>query len=176
MTRVPIQDPPAPEPPQAGRPATGVPRRSVLRGGVLAGAAAVAGWSLTACDTGPTQRQLDAETLLPHAQAALRQQRAATALAPRNTAYTEALRTVADQRGAHLKALRDEINRLHSSTADRIDSPPAAPTASVAALGVSIERSATSAADACAGLSGFSAGLLGSISASCQTLAKVQLA
>ncbi|EGD55711.1 hypothetical protein SCNU_08358 [Gordonia neofelifaecis NRRL B-59395] len=148
----------------------------MLRGAAVVGVSAAAGWALTACDTGPTQRQLDAEALLPHAQSAYRQQRAATGLAPRNTEYTEALKTVADQRGAHLTALRDEINRLHSSTAEQIETPAGTPVASVEALRRDIESAAKNAANSCVRLSGFDAGLLGSVSASCQTLAKVQLA
>lgn len=112
----------------------------------------------------------------PHAQAAFRQQSAAAQLAPRNTAYTGALGTVAEQRGQHLTALRDEINRLHSSIASQIEIPATTPTASVEALGKQIEQSAKAAANSCVDMAGFTAGLLGSISASCQTLAKVQLA
>lgn len=148
----------------------------MLRGSAVVAVAAAAGLSLTACDSGPTQRQLDAEKLLPHAQAAFQQQQAATALSPRTTEYANALKTVADQRGQHLSALRDEINRLHSSTASQIETPAPTPVASVEALRVAIERSATSAARTCIDMSGFPAGLLGSVSASCQTLQKVQLA
>lgn len=160
------------------QPSTSTPlsRRALLRGGAAAGVAVAAGWSLTACDSGPSQRQLDAQALLPHAQAAFRQQTAAAQLAPRNTAYTEALGTVADQRGQHLTALRDEINRLHSSIAAQIETPAPTPTASVQALAGELEQSAKAAATSCVETSGFTAGLLGSISASCQTLAKVQLA
>ncbi|MBM7367615.1 twin-arginine translocation signal domain-containing protein [Gordonia hydrophobica] len=160
---------------EAPIPDSPITRRGLLRGGAAAGAAVALGGSLSACDTGPTQRQRDAEALIPHARAAFRDQAAARQLAPRNTAYTEALTTVADQRGAHLTALRDEINRLHSSIADQIESTATSPTASVQALGSQIEQSATAAGRAAVAMSGFSAGLLGSISASCQTLAKVQL-
>ncbi|MGB3304065.1 hypothetical protein [Gordonia sp. (in: high G+C Gram-positive bacteria)] len=155
---------------------SGFSRRAVLRGGAVIGVAAMAGWSLTACNTGPTQRELDAQMLLPHAQAAFAQQRAATELSPRITEYVNALKTVADQRGQHLQALRDEINRLDSSTADQIEAGSPAPTASIEALRTAIAASARSANRACVTSSGFTAGLLGSISASCQTLQKVQLA
>ncbi|ALG84561.1 hypothetical protein ACH46_08715 [Gordonia phthalatica] len=148
----------------------------MLRGSAVVGVAVAAGWSLSACETGPSQRQRDAEALLPHAQAAFRDQAAAQQLAPRSTEYAKALRTVSDQRGEHLKALRDEINRLHSSIADQIESPATTPTASVEALGKQIESSATAAGKTAVGSSGYVAGLLGSVSASCQTLAKVQLA
>lgn len=152
-----------------------IPRRTILRGGAAAGVAVAVGWSLTGCETGPSEREKNAEALLPHAQAAYRDHTAATQLAPRSTEYTKALKTVADQRGAHLNALRDEINRQHSSLAGRIESAAPTPTASVEALGKQLEKSAAAAAKAAVAESGYVAGLLGSISASCQTLAKVQL-
>ena len=160
----------------APSPNTQLSRRTLLRGGAVAGVAVAAGWSLSACETGPTQRQRDAEALLPHAQAAYREKAAAEQLAPRSTEYAKALRTTAEQRGEHLKALRDEINRLHSSIAGQIESRAQTPTASVDALGKQLESSATAAGKTAVESSGFVAGLLGSISASCQTLAKVQLA
>ncbi|MGB3699469.1 MAG: hypothetical protein WBA05_18755 [Gordonia sp. (in: high G+C Gram-positive bacteria)] len=172
MTRAP--DPHQTPPPTTTRPAA-LSRRTVLRGAAV-GTAAVAAWSLTGCATGPTQAEIDARALLPHAQSAYRQQQFAAQLAPRTTEYAEALRTVADQRGAHLQALREEINRLHSSIAGEIESSQTTPTASVEALRASLEQAGKQAATSCQNLAGYPAGLLGSISASCQTLAKVQLA
>lgn len=139
------------------------------------GVAVAAGWTLSACEVDPSQRQRDAEALLPHARAAYRDQAAAAQLAPRSTQYGPALKAVADQRGEHLKALRDEINRLHSSITDQIQSPATTPTASVQALAAQITASATAAAKSAVEATGYAAGLLGSVSASCQTLAKVQL-
>ena len=47
-------------------------------------------------------------------------------LGPRITEYSAALAVIADQRGQHAQALRDEVNRLHSSSASRIGSSGAA--------------------------------------------------
>ncbi|MCF8569578.1 hypothetical protein L5G32_04780 [Gordonia sp. HY002] len=150
-------------------------RRSVLRGVAVLPVVAAAGAAVSAC--GPTtdeERDL-AERLVEHARAAVRQQEAAAALAPRTTEYTAALTVVAQQRGEHAQALRDEVNRVHSSSAGRIDDP-SAPLATVDALREALVSSTRASGGAAVTESGFVAGLLASVSASCKTLAEVQLA
>ncbi|MCF8610879.1 hypothetical protein L5G28_12045 [Gordonia sp. HY285] len=150
-------------------------RRTVLRGAAAIPVAVATGAAVSAC--GPTtdeERDLG-DMLVTHAQAAVRQQKAAAALAPRTTEYTAALTVVAQQRGEHAQALRDEIDRVHSSSADQIDVPgPALPT--LDALRGALASSTRVAADGAVLESDFVAGLLASISASCKTLAEVQLA
>lgn len=190
MSPVPHHDRPSrgeksPEGPSSRRASNerSVGRRAVLRTGVGLGVAVGVGWSVTGCTDEASADEDRARALLPHAQAAFRQQKAATALAPRVTEYTAAVTVVAEQRRAHLAALRDEIARLHSSLVDDITAAPADPAAtpaqpapdSVQKLRDQIERSADGAARTAVRLDGYRAGLLGSISASCRTLAKVQL-
>lgn len=147
----------------------------MLRGIAVTPIAVATGVALSACEpTSDEEREL-AERLVKHAQAAVRQQKAATALAPRVTEYTAALTVVAEQRGEHAAALRDEINRVHSSSADQIDEPGPA-LATIDALREALATSTRVAADGAVAESEFVAGLLASISASCKTLAEVQLA
>ncbi|WOC14463.1 hypothetical protein [Gordonia sp. MP11Mi] len=150
-------------------------RRTVLRGAAVIPVVVATGAAVTAC--GPTtdeERDL-ADTLVVHAQAAVRQQKAAAVLAPRTTEYTAALTVVSQQRGEHAQALRDEINRIHSSAADQIDEPGPA-LATLDAVRDALASSTRAAADGSVAESEFVAGLLASISASCKTLAEVQLA
>lgn len=147
----------------------------MLRGVVALPVVVATGAAVTAC--GPTadeERDL-AERLVAHARAAIRQQKAAASLAPRTAEYTAALTVVAQQRGEHAQALRDEINRVHSSSADGINQP-SPPLATVDALREALVLSTRASAGAAVTESGFVAGLLASISASCTTLAEVQLA
>ncbi|GEE02504.1 hypothetical protein nbrc107696_29500 [Gordonia spumicola] len=147
----------------------------MLRGAAAVPVVIAVGAAVTAC--GPTvdeQRTL-AELLVRHAQAAVRQQKAAQSLAPRVTEYTAALGVLAEQRGKHAQALRDEVNRLHSSSAAQIDDPGPAIT-TLDALRTAVTTSTKAAATDAVDGSGFSAGLLASVSASCRTLTEVQLA
>ncbi|WP_244945795.1 hypothetical protein [Gordonia zhaorongruii] len=150
-------------------------RRTVLRGAVAVPVAVAVGASISACTDTASERREDAERLVPHAREALRQQRAAQSLAPRNTDYTAALTAVAEQRGQHAKSLSDEINRVNSSSADQIDDA-GTPPIGLDALRTALETTTRTSAAAAVGESGYAAGLLASISASCKTMTEVQLA
>ncbi|MFW0784725.1 hypothetical protein AAFP35_09400 [Gordonia sp. CPCC 206044] len=153
-------------------------RRVVLRGGLTAATGVAVGAALAGCDRGPSAEQITAAALLPLADAALADQVAAQSLAPRAPAYTRALGVVAEQRGAHAQALREEITRLDQETANRIVAPSAAPIpppTTVAELRGRLTRSARLAGDAGSSLSGYSAGLAGSVSAAVTSMVEVQL-
>lgn len=152
-------------------------RRAVLRGGAALALAAVGGTALAACSTGPTQRELDAEALVPLARQADAQRRQAEQLAPRETDYTDALKQVATERAEHARALTDEINRLNASSAAAITAAAGegATSLSLDQLRDALKASARDAADAAVAASGFRAGLLGAVSASCTALKEIQL-
>ncbi|MEP9413610.1 hypothetical protein ABLE92_04560 [Gordonia sp. VNQ95] len=176
---------------------TGPSRRTVLRGGVMLGVGVTVVATAAGCDRGPTPGQVTAQALVPLARSALADAAAARALAPQVTDYAAALGVVADQRGQHAQALREEITRLDQDIAGQIDtvsggasstsasssgagpsatSGPAAPSATTldglrSALAASAKAARSSAID----LSGYSSGLTGSISASVTTLMEVQL-
>lgn len=97
------------------------------------------------------------------------------------------LTTVASERAAHARALSDEITRLTggaaptspppaapSSAASATPAPPPAPT--VADVTAALHESADSAAALAVRLSGYRAGLLGSIAAACAASYQVALA
>ena len=133
------------------------------------------GAAVSACSSTADEHRGAAQALLPHARSARQQQRAAAALAPQVTQYTAALQAVAAHRGEHADALRDEINRLDASIAQGIEEAgPAIP--DVDALARRVAGSSRTAADLAVQQSGYVAGLLGAVSASCRTLAEVQLA
>lgn len=104
---------------------------------------------------------------------------AATTARPR---VVPALTTVASVRAAHARALSDEITRITggqtpttpASTTTTSGAPPAAPT--VADVTAALRASADGAAQLAATLSGYRAGLLGSISAACTASYQVALA
>ncbi|MEJ9079220.1 hypothetical protein [Gordonia malaquae] len=156
-------------------PYPGPSRRAVLRGAAAVPLVVVAGVSVTACGPTVDEQRDTAEMLVQHAQAAVREQKAAQSLGPRVTEYTAALAVVAAQRGEHAQALRDEVNRLHSSSAPRIDDAGPAIT-TIDALRSAITASTKSAATSAVAAEGFVAGLLASTSAACRTLTEVQLA
>lgn len=169
----------------------------VSRRRVLVGAAALAllgGAIATACGSTPPVKDVDAlvgQLERAHSDSQLAGN-AAAAAAPKLAA---ALTLVAQQRAAHAKALTDEISRMSG------DAPPtSSTTASTEATPASTESSPTStsgpppkpptAADVVAALkqsadgasllatqqSGYRAGLLGSIAASCSASITVALA
>ncbi|GAA3690160.1 hypothetical protein GCM10022238_03720 [Gordonia hankookensis] len=175
-------------------------RRAVLRGGLAVTVGTVAAATVAACDSGPSPEQITAAALVPLADAAFADQASAQSLAPRTPEYANALGVVAEQRGEHAQALREEVARLDEQTAGRISvpgaatpssaSPPSprssappnspsapAPTAStVDALRAQLARSARTAGDASVNLSGYSAGLAGAVGASVTSMVEVQLA
>lgn len=174
----------------------GLDRRTVLRTGAALGVGTIV-VSAAACDRGPTPAQITAEALLPLADAALVDEGSARALAPRYPDYTKALGVIADQRGQHARALREEITRLDREIAGRIvtlattsGSPSPTPATSAAPpsstgpttiaanlddLRAALRISARTAADTAIRLQGYSAGLSGSVSASVTTMTTVQL-
>ncbi|MFE2997659.1 hypothetical protein ACFXG4_21900 [Nocardia sp. NPDC059246] len=158
-------------------------RRSVLRlagGGILAVAAVGALAACTRNDTPAAPDPLIAQETSARTDAA-----AATAAIATSPDKAGALQTIATQRTAHADALRTEIDRAigvygDGSTPSR-RTPPVTPTAPVPPPGVAVlrtqlQQSQRSAADLSAQLSGYRAGLLSSISASCATHAGVLLA
>ncbi|MFI8771455.1 hypothetical protein ACIGKQ_04780 [Gordonia sp. NPDC062954] len=177
---------------------TPLPRRSVLRGSLVVVAGGVATSMVAACDRGPTADQITAAALAPLADAALADQAAAQALAPQVPEYSNALGVVANQRGEHAQALREEITRLDERTAARLGtagaagsgSTPGTPTSgtapapsapvptvsTVAGMRGLLQQSARTSADATVSLNGYPAGLAGAISASVTSMVEVQLA
>lgn len=160
-------------------------------GAVVVGAAA-------GCERSPGPNEITAQALLPLARAARDDAAAARALAPQLTVYAAALGVVAEQRGQHAQALREEITRLDQDVAAQLDATDATTSgtasasgsasasetagegtnesASLESLTAALTTSARGARDAAISLSGYSAGLAGSVSAAVTTLVKVQLA
>ena len=175
-------------------------RRTLLRSGVALGVGAFV-VTAAACNRGPTPAQITAEGLLPLADAAVVDELSARALAPRFPDYTAALNVIADQRGQHARALREEITRLDREIAGRIvttatssatpggtstapsstsasaqsASAQSAPAGTLAELRTALRTSARTAAAAAVALQGYSAGLSGSVSAAVTTMVEVQL-
>ncbi|WP_460725882.1 hypothetical protein [Nocardia heshunensis] len=110
---------------------------------------------------------------------------AATAAIATNPDKAGALQIIATQRTAHADALRTEIDRAvgvyGDGTLPSRRTPPVTPAApvpppAVAAVRTQLQQSQRSAADLSVQLSGYRAGLVSSISASCATHAGVLLA
>src|SRR5699024_6769865 len=108
----------------------------------------------------------------------------ATRLASGTTDDAPSLHVIADERRAHAEALRTEIDRVAADTTDPESaqtptgvpseaSAPAAPT--VDELRGALATSQRAAADTARGLTGYRAGLAGSISAACAAEQKVLL-
>ncbi|MGC4932635.1 hypothetical protein ACLQ3C_02995 [Gordonia sp. DT30] len=181
----------APHPVVTNADPAGFSRRTLLRGSAAVAAGVVMVTAAAGCDRGPDPNQTTAQALLPLARSALADAAAAGALAPQVTEYSAALGVVAAQRRQHAQALREEITRLDPGATAQLDpsSSPApnspapdttAPTSARPVTSVDEMRSALSASTKAAraaaiGLSGYSAGLAGSISASTTTLMEVQL-
>ncbi|MEV5648914.1 hypothetical protein AB0L57_11750 [Nocardia sp. NPDC052254] len=158
-------------------------RRSVLRSAGGGALALVALGAATACadKTPPAPDVLVTQEVSARTDAVWA--KAAIAAAPEHTA---ALNTVAAQRTEHAAALRTEIDRATGvygdGTKPRSATPPVAepvaptPPPDLAAIRTRLTESQHSAADLATTLSGYRAGLLGSISACCATHAGVVLA
>jgi hypothetical protein len=155
--------------------------RPISRRRVLIAAAALSAIGATASACGsPTPQP---EELAPQLDLARRDSQmagaAATAAGP---FYGPLLNVVADERAAHAKALSQEIARAAGETTT--SSQAAAPTPSGSAapppsrtdVMAALRESADSAAKLAANLSGYRAGLLGSIAASCTASVTVPLA
>ena len=157
------------------------PNPTLSRRRVLVGAAALALLSVpvTACGSSPPPPEVDElAAQLERARSDSQLATDAAAAARGDTATT--LTAVASERSAHAQALSDELVRLRgadaptSTTATSTTAEPAkAPTAQdvVAAL----RDSAASATQLAAKMSGYRAGLLGSIAASCTAAYTVAL-
>jgi hypothetical protein len=156
--------------------ALGVSRRRVLFG---AAALALLGGTATACGKPPPPPEVDelvAQLDRGRADSQLASDAAATARPPQ----VQALTAVAAERSAHAQALSDELVRLAGS-----DAPTTQPSSSTAqpakpptvrdVVGA-LRRSGESAAELAAKLSGYRAGLLGSIAAACTAAYTVALA
>lgn len=155
----------------------------VSRRRVLLGTAALAllGASATACSAPPPPPEVD-ELMAQLDRARTDSQLATDAADHARAELRPALHTVAAERTAHAEALSDEIARIvgpeaaatstttpTSTTAERARPPDAAEV--VGAL----RQSAESAAQLAAELSGYRAGLLGSIAAACTAAVAVPL-
>jgi hypothetical protein len=158
------------------------PPPTVSRRHVLFGAAALAllGSTATACGSPPPPPEVDELTAqLDRARADSRLAAdAAAATPPPPTA--PALTAVASQRSAHAQALADEIVRMvgkDAPTTTAVTSTTAQPATAPTAQDViaALRQSADSAAQLAAKQSGYRAGLLGSIAASCTVAYTVAL-
>ncbi|MBJ7478945.1 hypothetical protein ACIQYW_22605 [Rhodococcus erythropolis] len=145
-----------------------------------AAALGAAAFSLSACtDDGTAEAAAEVDQLTAQAERARADAAAATAaiaLAPDKSA---SLTTISAERTAHALELDAEIARAAGGGAATTTAPPStsvanAPTG-VESLSTSLADSARSAADLARTMSGYRAGLLGSISASCSTQVAVLL-
>ena len=160
-------------------PSTGpvVSRRQALIG---AAALALIGTAATACGSEVPQAHVDELA----AQRDMAQKDSDLATAAANAAAPDqapALTVVAAERAAHAKALAAEVTRLAgttttSSTTTTGTITPAAPPPSLMDVQNALRTSGDSAAQLAAKLSGYRAGLLGSIAASCNASIAVPLA
>lgn len=162
-------------------PFPGISRRRVLIGGGR-GLALLAALSLagTACETAPPPEPDPLEQQAELARHDSELAAAAAKAAPPSLA--PALTQVAEDRGRHFTALSAEVVRLSgkpasstSSTTPTTTSAPATPPPTVADVVAALRSSADSATKLAPTLSGYRAGLLGSIAASCVTSYTVAL-
>lgn len=145
-----------------------------------AAALGAAAFSLSACtDNGTAEAAAEVDQLTAQADRARSDAAAATAaiaLAPDKSA---SLTTISAERTAHALELDAEIARAAGSGASATTAPPSTSVANAPAgvetLSTSLADSARSAADLARTMSGYRAGLLGSISASCSTQVAVLL-
>jgi hypothetical protein len=157
-----------------------VNRRRVLTGGV---ALAVLAFAAPACSSPPAPPavdELEAQLTLARQDSGL----ATAASVGASQAVSKALTEVAAERTRHAQALTNEIARLAvnpTSTSARTTSPTttasaaAAPPPPLADVVTSLRASADSAAKLASTSSGYRAGLLGSIAASCMASYSVAL-
>ncbi len=160
---------------------------TVSRRRVLAGATAVAVLGVTTVACGPAPPPPDLDDLTTALDRARADSRLATdaAAASRGSAV-DALTAIAAERSAHAEALSEEILRMTghaapttSATASPTTSSPATPTprpdpTADDVIGA-LRASADSATQAAAALTGYRAGLLGSIAAACTAAYTVAL-
>jgi hypothetical protein len=157
-----------------------VNRRRVLTGGVALAVLAIATPACSAPPAQPAVDELEAQLTLARQDSEL----AAAAAAGAPQAVSTALTQVAGERTKHAQALAEEIKRVApTSTSSATTSPTtttataaATPPPPVAAVVTALRASADSAAKLASTSSGYRAGLLGSIAASCTASYSVALA
>jgi hypothetical protein len=153
-----------------------ISRRRLLTG---AATLAVVGVSVAACGSAPPPPEVDELTAqLDRARADSRLATDAAATAPPPMKQT--LTAIAADRDAHARALADELVRLVGTEAPPTTAPTstgdqAAPATVREVIGA-LRQSAESATGLAAQMSGYRAGLLGSIAASCTAAWRVALA
>lgn len=153
-----------------------ISRRRLLTG---AATLAVAGVSVAACGSAPPPPEVDeltAQLDRARADSRLATDAAVTARPP----VKQTLTAIAAERDAHARALEDELVRLVGTEAPTTTAPTstaaAAAPATVREVIGALRRSAESATGLAAQMSGYRAGLLGSIAASCTAAWRVTLA
>ncbi|MEE6166232.1 MULTISPECIES: hypothetical protein [unclassified Mycolicibacterium] len=155
-----------------------LPKISRRRALVSAAALAVLGVAAAGCaDPPPSPDLADLAALLDRARADSKLASAAAAAQPAQSAQARALTTVASERSAHAQALTDELVRMAgtkaptaqpsatSTTTPASGAPAPAPT--VADVINALKQSGQEATTLAARLSGYRAGLVGSIAAAC---------
>jgi len=156
-----------------------VNRRRVLTGGVALAVLALATPACSSPQAPPAVDELEAQLTLARQDSAL----ASAAAAGASQTVSTALMQVAGERTQHAQALTAEIKRVApTSTSPATTSPTttasaaATPAPLVADVVTSLRASADSAAKLASTSSGYRAGLLGSIAASCTASYSVALA
>jgi hypothetical protein len=155
-----------------------VTRRRVLIGGVALAALAIATPACSSPPAPPTVDELEAQLNLARQDSEL----ATAAAVGASERVNRALKQVATERSQHAEALNTEIQRL-AATSSATTSPTtttasaaAAPPPPLASVVTSLKASADSARQLATTSSGYRAGLLGSIAASCTASYTVALA
>ena len=167
----------------------------LARTAAVTGGLATTGTVLAACGggSGISESTRIAERLAPLALAASDDAIAARTLSARNPDRSAALAVIATERQTHATTINDEIARLapdlaRPSTASGVVATPvqpsgAAPTSAapqptvttVEQLRERLTSAASSTGDLAVGMSGYRAGMLGSIAAACSAQVQVQL-
>ena len=157
-----------------------ITRRRLLATALPASLALTVLGSAAACSPAPPPAEL-ADLMAQFDRAHSDSQLAGQAATTARPQIAPTLTTVASERAAHARALGDEIARLTgqtptstSATTTTSGTPPPAPT--VATVVAALRASADSAAALAVTLSGYQAGLLGSIAAACSASYQVALA
>ena len=155
-----------------------VNRRRVLTGGVALAALAIVMPACSSPPAPPTVDELEAQVTLARQDSEL----ATAAAVGASEQVSRALKQVATERSQHAQAMTTEIQRL-APTSSATTSPtttttsaPAAPPPPLADVVKSLKASADSARELAITSSGYRAGLLGSIAASCTASYTVALA
>ncbi|GGF40071.1 Tat pathway signal protein [Williamsia phyllosphaerae] len=168
----------------------------LVRTVAVTGGVAATGTVLAACggDAGISESTRIAEQLAPLSLAASDDAVAARTLRARNPDRAAALAVIATERETHATTINDEIARLapdlaRPSTSSGVAAPsaqpsgapptsgaPAAPTVTtVEQLRERLASTASSTGDLAVSMSGYRAGMLGSIAAACNAQVQVQL-